>query len=237
MSNLNNIKGDKKENEDNKRIEKLLKKKNLNLKNSKDLKYLLSLTLQPTKKKYNFNYLLSFLVKYLNSTNESIFYEYLFQSCELGKLNNVKILLENGLSVNYQNELGETPLHIAISKNDIGLIELLIKYEPNTNLKTKNDGFTVMNYAEIQNNKKVIKMIEDLIKKELIKSEIINYINKDMNNIKTIEPDDISLFLDIDNNLEEIQNYNGEIISIIDEEDNISKNKNNNKKFMNNKKI
>ena len=236
MSNLNSIKGDKKENEDNKRIKKLLKKKNLNLKNSKDLKYLLSLTLQPTKKKYNFNYLLSFLVKYLNSTNESIFYEYLFQSCELGKLNYVKILLEKGLSVNYQNELGETPLHIAISKNDIGLIELLIKYEPNTNLKTKNDGFTVMNYAEMQNNKKVIKIIEDLIKKKLIKYEIINYINKDMNNIKTIEPDDISLFLDIDNNLEEIQNYNGEIISIIDEEENISKN-NINKKFMNTQQI
>ena len=239
MSNLNIYKGDKKVNEDYNTIKKLLKQKNLNPKNSQDLKYLLSLTLRPGIKEINFEYLLTFLLKYLNSTNKSIFYEYFFQTCELGKLNSVKILLENGISVNCQNDLGETPLHIAISKNDIELIKLLIKYDPNTNLKTDKDGLTVLNYAEIRNNIKILKMIEDLIeknKKDIIKSEIIGYINKDMNNINKLTTDDISSFINKNNDLEEIQNYNGEKMSIINEEgnnENTSVNKNN-EKLLNN---
>ena len=239
MSNLNIYKGDKKVNEDYNTIKKLLKQKNLNPKNSQDLKYLLSLTLRPGIKEINFEYLLTFLLKYLNSTNKSIFYEYFFQTCELGKLNSVKILLENGISVNCQNDLGETPLHIAISKNDIELIKLLIKYDPNTNLKTDKDGLTVLNYAEIRNNIKILKMIEDLIeknKKDIIKSEIIGYINKDMNNINKLTTDDISSFINKNNDLEEIQNYNGEKMSIINEDgnnENTSVNKNN-EKLLNN---
>ena len=239
MSNFIIHKGEKKENEEYNSIKKLLKQKNLNPKKSKDLKYLLSLTLRPAIKDFNFDYLLTFLLKYLNSTNKSIFYEYFFQTCELGKLNSVKILLENGLSVNCQNDLGETPLHIAISKNDIELIQLLIKYEPNTYLTTDKDKLTVLNYAEIRNNKIILKMIEDLIeknKKEIIKSEIINYINKDMNNIK-LTTNNICSFINDNNNLEEIKNYNGEKMSlIINEEgkiDNNNINKNNEKEINN----
>ena len=244
MSNFNICKGDKKEYEDYNTIKKLLKQKNLNPKKSKDLKYLLSLTLRQSIKEFNFDYLLLFLLKYLNSNNKLIFYEYFFQTCELGKLNSVKILLENGINVNCQNDLGETPLHIAISKNDIELIKLLIKYEPNTNIKTDKEGLTVLNYAEIRNNKKILKMIEDLIeknKKEKIKSEIIGYINKDMNNINKLTKNDISTFINENenNNLEEIQNYNGEKMSIIIngdvKNDNSNKNVNkNNEKIKNN---
>ena len=238
MSNLNNCK-DIKEYEDYNSIKKLLKQKNLNPKKPNDLKYLLSLTLRSSIKKYNLDYLLNYLLKYLNSSNKSIFYEFLFQSCEQGILNNVKLLLENGLSVNCQNVLGETPLHIAILKNDIDLIKLLIKYEPNTNLTTDKNGLTVMNYAEIRKNKKIIKMIEDLIeknKKELIKSEIIDYINKDMNNINQIVNEDINTFI-TKNNIEEIQNYNGEKLTIINEEENntINRNENTNNSKLNHK--
>ena len=118
-------------------IKQLLKNKNLNPKKNNDLKYLLSLTLRPAIKDFNFEYLIIFLLQYLNSSNKSIFYEFFFHSCEMGKLNNVKILLDNGLSVNCQNNLGQTPLHIAIEKNDIELINLLIKYEPSTSLSTE----------------------------------------------------------------------------------------------------
>ena len=238
MSHLNNCK-DIKEYEDYNSIKKLLKQKNLNPKKPNDLKYLLSLTLRSSIKKYNLDYLLNYLLKYLNSSNKSIFYEFLFQSCEQGILNNVKLLLENGLSVNCQNVLGETPLHIAILKNDIDLIKLLIKYEPNTNLTTDKNGLTVMNYAEIRKNKKIIKMIEDLVeknKKELIKSEIIDYINKDMNNINQIVNEDINTFI-TKNNIEEIQNYNGEKLTIINEEENntINRNENTNNSKLNHK--
>ena len=219
MSSL--AKKDGKDNEQDKSIKKLLKEKNLNPEQPHDLKYLLSLTLRPKIKKFNFEYLLLFLLKYLNQENETIFYEYFFQSCELGKINNVKILLENGLSVNCQNNLGETPLHIAISKNDLELIKLLIKYEPYTNLSTDKDNLTVMNYAEIRGNKTIIKLINDLneinIKKK-IKSEIIDYINKDMNNMNGLDFSNISSLMKNDD-IDQIQNYNGEIMSIVNNEE------------------
>lgn len=251
MSNLYKHKENIKEDEQFNSIKKLLKDKKLNPKKSNDLKYLLSLTLKPEIKNFNFEYLLIFLLKYLNSSNESIFYEFLFQSCELGKLNNVKILLNKGLSVNCQNDLGETPLHIAIAKNDIELIKLLTKYEPNTNLSTDKDDFTAMNYAEIRGNKNIIKIIHDLNeknKKKMIKSEVIDYIKKDMSKInKTEIDDDLSLFEQKDENFDEIQNYNGEKMSIllneessnsiIDNNDNINKSINSKKikKINNNK--
>ena len=220
MSSL--VKKDGKENEQDKSIKKLLKEKNLNPEQPHDLKYLLSLTLRPKIKKFNFEYLLLFLLKYLNHATESIFYEYFFQSCELGKVNNVKILLENGLSVNCQNNLGETPLHIAISKNDIELIKLLIKYEPYTNLSTDKDNLTAMNYAEIRGNKNIIQLINDLneinIKKK-IKSEIIDYINKDMNNMNNLDFSSISSLMNKNDDIEQIQNYNGEIMSIVNNEE------------------
>ena len=220
MSSL--VKKDGKDNEQDKSIKKLLKEKNLNPEQPNDLKYLLSLTLRPKIKKFNFEYLLLFLLKYLNQATESIFYEYFFQSCELGKINNVKILLENGLSVNCQNNLGETPLHIAISKNDIELIKLLIKYEPYTNLSTDKDNLTAMNYAEIRGNKNIIKLINDLneinIKKK-IKSEIIDYINKDMNNMNNLDFSSISSLMNKNDDIEQIQNYNGEIMSIVNNEE------------------
>ena len=225
MSSFINFKEEAKEDEQFISIKKLLKDKNLNPRKPNDLKYLLSLTLRPAIKKFNFEYLLIFLMKYLNSKNESIFYEFLFQSCELGKLNNVKILLDNGLSVNCQNDLGETPLHIAIAKNDIELINLIIKYEPNTNLSTDKDDFTALSYAEIRGNQDIIKIINDLNeknKKKLIKSEIINYINKDMSKINNIGIDDISSLIQKNKDFEEIQNYNGEKISIMANEDSIN---------------
>ena len=204
MSILNNNKEELRESEHCKTIKKLLKDRNLNPKKTKDLKDLLSLTLNDENKNFNYDYLLYFLLKYINPENEKIFYEYFFQSFELDEINNIKVLLDNGLKVNCQNDLGETPLHIAISKNDIELIQLLIKYEPNTNLVTHKDGLTAMNYAEISGNKKIIKIIEELNetnKIKLIKSEIIDYINKDMNNLNSTNIEDISAFININNNL------------------------------------
>jgi hypothetical protein len=162
-------------------------------------------------------------MKYFNDKNESLFYENFFHSCELGKISNIKILLENGLNVNYQNDLGETPLHIAISKNDIELIKILIDYEPDTSLSTDKEAYTALNYALIRGNKKIIKMIKDLDeknRKKLIKSEIIDYINRDMNNINNnLSSENISNLVNIDSNFEEIQNYNGERMSVIIEEE------------------
>ena len=230
--NSNSFKENKKEIQNYSNIKSLLKEKNLNPKEINDLKYLLSLTINPDLKRFNLfkmDCLLIFLLKYLSSNTLSIFTEFFFQSCELGSLNIVRILLENDFDINSQNNLGETPLHIAVAKNDIELIKLLIEYNPKTNIATYKDGLTVMNYAEIGRNKIIYKIIKELNEKNIkeeIKNEIKDYINIDMDNIimnnDNNKDTSSSLFCKTDRfnyNYEQIQNFNGEKISIITDSD------------------
>ena len=197
-------------------IKELLKEKNLNPKKISDLKYLLSLTMNPDLKKksyFKLDCLLLYLLNYLNTDTLSIFTEFLFQGCELGSLSIVSILLDNNLDINSRNELGETPLHIAIAKNDIELIKLLMEYNPKTNIGTYKDNLTAMNYAEICGNKNIFEMIKKLHEeniKEEIKNEIRDCINNDIDNI---------VINDESKNFEQIQNFNGEKISIITDSD------------------
>ena len=224
----NSFKRSSKEIRNSSSIKTLLKEKNLNPKEISDLKYLLSLTINPNLQKFsyfNLDCLLLFLLNYLNTTTLSLFTEFLFQSCELGSLSIVQILLDNNLDINSRNELGETPLHIAVAKNDIELIKLLVEYEPKTNLGTYKDNLTAVDYAEICGNKNIFKMIKKLNEKN-IKEEIQNEIKDCINN----DMDDMDL--DGENgenkNFEQIQNFNGEKISIITESDINSSNLNNN---------
>ena len=228
--NGNSFKQNKKEIQNFSSIKSLLQEKNLNPKEINDLKYLLSLTINPDLKRFklfNIDCLLIFLLKYLSPNTLSIFTEFFFQSCELGSLNIVRILLENDLDVNSQNNLGETPLHIAVAKNDIELIKLLTEYNPKTNIATYKDGLTAVNYAEISGNKNVYKIIKELNEKNIkeeIKNEIKDYINIDMDNIimnsDNNKDNSSSLFFKTDKfNYEQIQNFNGEKISIITDSD------------------
>ena len=91
--------------------------------------------------------------------------------------------MKYGLDLNKQNELGETALHIAVAKNDIELVKLIAEQEPRTDLLTFKDDYSVINYAEIYGNENVIEIIQELNerkKKKIIKSEIVDFINKDM---------------------------------------------------------
>ena len=211
-------------------IKKLLKEKNLNAKNDKDLKYLLSLTLLPKINKYkiNFKSLISFLFKYKTTKNENLFYDFFFQSCGLGKINNVKILIQHNLDINRQNEFGETPLHIAVAKNDVELVKLIIKQEPRTDLVTKKDGFNVINYAQICGNKNIMEMIAELEEKNAkkrIKSEIADLIQEDMNNLNVDNTSYINSNVNKEN-FDDIENYNGEKLSMfINDDSNSTKTK------------
>lgn len=225
MSNINKSIESSTDTEQKTSIKKLLKDRNLNPNKSEDLKYLLSLSLLPKINKYKFNFksLLSYLLKYKNPKNDSVFNDFLFQSCELGKIDNVRILLKYGLDLNKQNELGETALHIAVAKNDIELVKLIAEQEPRTDLLTFKDDYSVINYAEIYGNENVIEIIQELNernKKKIIKSEIVDFINKDMVSINAKNLSNISSFVNINNkDFDEIQNYNGEKLSIIANDD------------------
>ena len=225
MSNINKSIESSTDTEQKTSIKKLLKDRNLNPNKSEDLKYLLSLSLLPKINKYKFNFksLLSYLLKYKNPKNDSVFNDFLFQSCELGKIDNVRILLKYGLDLNKQNELGETALHIAVAKNDIELVKLIAEQEPRTDLLTFKDDYSVINYAEIYGNENVIEIIQELNernKKKIIKSEIVDILNKDMVSINIKNLSNISSFVNINNkDFDEIQNYDGEKLSIIANDD------------------
>ena len=227
MSRPNSFKEGSKVNIHYSNIKSLLKDKNLNPNKINDLKYLLSLTINPSKIKFKIEHLLTFLIKYKNSENEPLFYKLLFQACDLNKIYIVNILLKNDIRVNCQNELGETPLHRAIAKNNIELIKLLVKFEPQTNIVTFKNKYTAVKYAEIYGNKMTIKIIKELNeknKKKIIKNEIVNYINNDLDilnrnlNNNAIKDSNSFISKNIDN-LDKIQNYNGEIISILTDEE------------------
>jgi ankyrin repeat protein len=226
MSRPNSFKRTSLENEIFQNIISLLKYKNFNPSKEEDLKELLSMAIDPSTKSINSEYLLLFLLRHINSENEHIFYEKFFQCCELGELQSVKILLENDLDINRQNEQGETPLHIAVSKGDIDLVNLLVKYEPDPSIAEYKDNFTVMNYAKLKGNKIIIKIIEDLYEKhnkQVIQNEIVNCINNGMNDVNDnmnsfLNKNNNSLFMSRNDTNLEIQNYNGDIVSIITDE-------------------
>ena len=160
-------------------IKKLMEKQKIDLNNNDHLKYMLSLTLKEQQKDFDFQYLLKFLLNYKNEENNQIFYEYFFQCCEIGNLNYIPLLLNNQISINSQNELGETPLHIAIAKKDIDLIKLLLSYNPNLSIQTYTDKLSCYNYADISNNEEIKNLINSKINSSTkeIKSKLKSFIH------------------------------------------------------------
>lgn len=176
---VNNFENSKELNDPNcETIKKLLIKQNLYPDNNKNLKYLLSITLKKEQKNFDFQYLLSFLLTFKTEDNINIFYDYFFQCCELGKINYVTLLLNNHLSINYQNELGETPMHIAITKKDINLMKLLLEYNPVLTIKTYKDNLNCYNYADISGNEEIKNLLYSKINSSKeIKSKLKSFIN------------------------------------------------------------
>ena len=171
-------------------IKKLLKAQNLYPDNNNHLKYLLSITLKKEQNNFDFQYLLSFLLTFKTEDNINIFYDYFFHCCELGKINYITLLLNNHLSVNFQNELGETPMHIAITKKDIKLMKLLMEYNPVLTIKTYKDNMTCYNYADISGKEEIKNILYSKINSSKeIKSKLKSFINgiDTKNSVSSIE--------------------------------------------------
>ena len=215
-------------------IQKLIETKKINLNDPLTLSYLLSLTIKTKKTTTNNINLLLYLLKFHSKSNDNIFKEFTFQTCELGKEKILKIILENDFNINSQNELGETLLHVAIAKSDIKIINLLLKYSPNTNIKTFNDNLNVFDYAFEQENSSIISLLkkESNQKKKSITIEfndndnqIIAQFHSKKNDIKS-EDDILNTIINYKPNTEINTNINQNELLCIDtqsEQDDFSK--------------
>lgn len=75
-----------------------------------------------------------------------------------------KLLIENGLDVNHQNDVGETALHYAASANNEKFIKFLIKNGANVNIHTNiwgeyRGGNTALHYAAREGFINVVKAL------------------------------------------------------------------------------
>ena len=68
---------------------------------------------------------------------------------------NIKLLLDNGADINFQNYNGLTALMFAVKKNSIRAIRLLLKFNPNFFIKDKN-GQTVFDLARNKEIKELL---------------------------------------------------------------------------------
>ena len=143
------------------KLKSLIETKQIYIEEEENLKFLLSLTLKHKKPTQNDINLINYLNTYLNKNNEKIFIDYTLQCCELGKEKILKIMFDKGININCQNEYGETPLHIAISKGDKMLISFLLKYNPDKNIKTFKDKMTAYDYSKEQGEQSIINLIDD----------------------------------------------------------------------------
>jgi hypothetical protein len=165
-------------------IMKYIKSKTIDL-NNDNLKYLLHYSISSKENPKSVEELIKYLIGKKTILNSIIFYDFLFTLCEQGKINLVKIFLDNDLMINCQNEEGKTPMHIAVEKNNYPLVNLLMSYSPDLTLYTYNDFLTVYNYAENCKNNKIKSLILGNYNSNNIDS--LNSFSKSSNNILNYE--------------------------------------------------
>ena len=165
-------------------IMKYIKNKTIDL-NNDNIKYLLHYSISSKENQKSIEELIKYLITKKTLLNSIVFYDFLFTLCEQGKINLIKILLDNDIMINSQNEEGKTPMHIAVEKNNYPLVKLLMSYSPDLTLYTYNDFLTVYNYAENCKNDKIKSLI---LGNDLNNIDSINSLSKSSNNILNYEP-------------------------------------------------
>lgn len=133
--------------------------------------------------------LLDFLLSQEESFKQTGLKELILQSVELGKIKIINHLLMKGISANIQNDNGETLLHIAASKGDVEIVKILLLYQANCSILTK-DNLSPYDYALEQGSKKVIDLLKQhkcnsMIIKGILNEEYIQdyYASNNTNNI------------------------------------------------------
>ena len=90
--------------------------------------------------------------------------------CSILSPKSIKYLLENGADPNMQDSVGNTPLHTIIKVTETNktrkIIEILLKYSVNLNLKNNKDQTPLLLACLVGRSSKTIKLLVDGNKSE-----------------------------------------------------------------------
>ncbi len=77
----------------------------------------------------------------------------------MGNAHYVRVLIENGANVNCRCDMGNTPLHDAVTQNNDGIIELLINAGANPTIKNE-FGQTPLDIAKGRGQKRTVSLMK-----------------------------------------------------------------------------
>eukprot|EP01118_Nematostelium_gracile_P016645 TRINITY_DN6948_c0_g1_i1.p1 TRINITY_DN6948_c0_g1~~TRINITY_DN6948_c0_g1_i1.p1 ORF type:complete len:499 (+),score=115.77 TRINITY_DN6948_c0_g1_i1:50-1498(+) len=86
----------------------------------------------------------------------------------------IKLMLEKGTDINFQNEQGDTPLHQAVSSGNEEGIRILLRHKARTNVRNKN-LVTPLMLAEMEGQQKAIQLLFEAESKKKHASPLISY--------------------------------------------------------------
>ncbi len=83
----------------------------------------------------------------------------IIECAELGQINSVISLIQDGKDVNEANSDGDCAVLVAARRNDLELFRILIEADANLDVKDA-AGCSVLDWARLNNNTEMIKLIE-----------------------------------------------------------------------------
>ena len=83
------------------------------------------------------------------------------------RLARVKLLIENQADINHPNRYGQTPLHLAVAKNDVTLIQYLLAHGAKTNLTDEHDR-TPLELANLLKKQAIITVLKPVTAPRII---------------------------------------------------------------------
>ncbi|MGP1437666.1 MAG: ankyrin repeat domain-containing protein [Treponema sp.] len=99
----------------------------------------------------------------LDAASKDRNYTALMDAAQIGEVEIAKILLEHKANPNIQSKDGQTALILAVGRQDVGIIEMLLKNHSDYQLKDSM-GMSSLDYANLFRNEEILKLFEQATK-------------------------------------------------------------------------